>query len=33
MSRRDLVEHLGRKFPGLKRRRIYELVNRISDEE
>jgi 16S rRNA (cytidine1402-2'-O)-methyltransferase len=33
MSRRDLVEHLGREFPGLKRRRIYELVNRISDEE
>jgi 16S rRNA (cytidine1402-2'-O)-methyltransferase len=28
MSRRDLVEHLGRKFPGRKRRRIYELVNR-----
>jgi len=33
MSRRDLVEHLSREFPGLKRRRIYELVNRISDEE
>jgi 16S rRNA (cytidine1402-2'-O)-methyltransferase len=28
LSRRDLVEHLVRDFPELKRRRIYELVNR-----
>ena len=32
LSRRDLVEHLSHEFPGLKRRKIYELVNRIIPE-